>query len=703
MKKMRKLTRCIGCLLLLMFVACTERLDTGSRYVFKEESVLSYLEHHSVYSEYVGLLNLVKVSDMSETSVAQLLSARGHFTCFAPTNDAIDAYLKSLVDEGIIASPSWDAFTDSAKLDSIRRIIVHNSIIDGGDEVNFELASFPTEDNAEFSLANMNSRKLTVHYVSTDPDSIYINGDCAINANNRDIRAINGVVFQMEKVIAPSIVSLAGLLREILEYQRGPYLVTAKMIRECGYLDTLAAVRDEVYERLYTSGNLDYRKNIAAAGLKSSTDNFGYLPEHRKYGFTIFSETDDFWEDQIGKKATEILPEDIQVWVVQQNYYPDAQNNTDYKNEKNVLNQWISYHILPYRLSAGRLVIHYGENGYNYNRPTNLTLPVMEHYTTLGERRLIRIYESPESEGVYLNRFPYYNRGRLDDGHERSCEPSRVGSRVNKEAEDLLRYSMENGLIYSIDAPLAYSDSVRNNLGRERLRLEGMSLFPEAMNNDIRRMPLSSARFQNVLFPDDTQYRYLENLSINEGTTFVYYNAFGLNWGNYQGDEIKGVGRYELTFKLPPVARRGVYEIRYRVLSNGDRGVAQLYFGSDPNNLPVTGIPLDLTLGGKDEISGWEEDTDDQDYNAEVDKHMRNNGFMKGEFGIWNGSSICRSTSYKHVVRRIITRQTMDPHETYYLKIKSVLDSDRMEFYMDHLEICPKEVYDNPENPEDIW
>ena len=54
-------------------------------------------------------------------------------------------------------------------------------------------------------------------------------------------------------------------------------------------------------------------------------------------------------------------------------------------------------------------------------------------------------------------------------------------------------------------------------------------------------------------------------------------------------------------------------------------------------------------------------------------------------------------------LRYIISRQTMDPDKTYYLRIKSVLDSDQKEFYMDYLELCPKEVYDNPNTPEDIW
>ena len=57
----------------------------------------------------------------------------------------------------------------------------------------------------------------------------------------------------------------------------------------------------------------------------------------------------------------------------------------------------------------------------------------------------------------------------------------------------------------------------------------------------------------------------------------------------------------------------------------------------------------------------------------------------------------------RNIVRRIVTRQTLDPDKTYYLKIKSVLDTETAEFYMDHIEYCPKEIYDNPVTPEDIW
>jgi hypothetical protein len=32
-----------------------------------------------------------------------------------------------------------------------------------------------------------------------------------------------------------------------------------------------------------------------------------------------------------------------------------------------------------------------------------------------------------------------------------------------------------------------------------------------------------------------------------------------------------------------------------------------------------------------------------------------------------------------------------------------VLDDKEKQFYMDFIEFCPKEIYDNPIVPEDIW
>jgi hypothetical protein len=77
---------------------------------------------------------------------------------------------------------------------------------------------------------------------------------------------------------------------------------------------------------------------------------------------------------------------------------------------------------------------------------------------------------------------------------------------------------------------------------------------------------------------------------------------------------------------------------------------------------------------------------------------------MKGAKSVTaDGSSGDIERNRSSNLRYIITRQTLDPNETYYMRVKSVLDSEQKEFYMDYMEWCPKEVYDNPERPEDIW
>ena len=54
--------------------------------------------------------------------------------------------------------------------------------------------------------------------------------------------------------------------------------------------------------------------------------------------------------------------------------------------------------------------------------------------------------------------------------------------------------------------------------------------------------------------------------------------------------------------------------------------------------------------------------------------------------------------------RRIVVRESMSPDVTYYMRFKTVQpDYTTKQLFVDYLEWCPKEVYDNPEHPEDIW
>ena len=696
----------------LVIAGCTEDIDTSARYVFKEETIASYLEKHEQYSEYYRLLGEMMVSKISQTNVLQLLSARGHYTVFAPTNDAIQAYLASLVEKGIITEPNWEAFPDKEKRDSIYRVIVFNSVIDSGDDFScYETGDFPTPNSTsktvEIPVSNMNDRKLSVQYTEI-PDSILIS-NCVIDYNNRNILCINGIIHAMHDVISPSNNTMGQLLKKYKDDENSNFVVAAKLIEACGLIDTLTAQRDEEYEYLILTKNLPEKS--------TNSDETFYTPEHRYFGFTFFAETDEFWTQALGKDVKDITIEDVMTYLDNQGVYPECKRNNNYKAKDNLLYQFITYHLLPEKLSTDKLVYHYNEKGYDINKKIP-SIAVMEFYTTMGKRRLLKIFESKESNGVYLNRFPNLaneRSGSLATYHEISCDPDKEGIHIgepNLEGEN----DITNGIIYPINKLLYYSQETRNNLQKQRIRWSVPSMWPEFMNNDIRCSDITDDKHKSVYIPTNQEYKYLEDVEISKDTQFFYWTGRGNGWQNMQGDEMTIRGLTDCIMRLPPVPQRGTYELRYAIQSGGNRrGMVQFYWGNNKEKLAAKGIPMDLRQSADNQLHtangnvsndiGFERDTEDEDYNVEIDKRLRNNGFMKGcnqycagapgTATTMRGSTVC--------IRRIIIRETMDPDETYYIRFKTVMDDPTRFFYMDYMEYCAKEVYDNPETPEDIW
>ena len=688
---------CLGVVTLL--TACHEDIDTSARYVFTERTIASYLDDHAQFSEYVRLLKEQPVSDVSKTSVYQLMTAYGYYTCFAPTNDAIQMYLDSLVIKGIIPEASWDAFPSERARDSVRAVIVLNSILDGTkQERTYISAEFP-KTNEEFAINTMADRKISVTYYKQDLDSMSIDGICPVSKKNRDIEAINGYIHQLGYVINPSNETLGSTLHKYaFDYESG-LSVMANLIETCGLIDTLTKVRDERYEVLYKTGAFpSFKWQLRGWEIPA--------PEHRKYGFTLFAETDDFWEAELGKDRRDIKKEDVIAWLENKNYYPDAVNDDDYRNENNLLNQFVTYHLLPQRIPVDKLALHYNEKGYNYKlRNAAPTVPVWAHYVTFGKRRLLRIWESAESQGPYLNRFPKLNKGRREDYHESECTEENLGVEIRTDETSGI-VKLINAIIYPIHEPIAYTENVRNQLAKQRLRYDAWELQPEAMNNDMRLVSQTDAIWY---FSSDPDKQYFENATVNSKQThFMLLSGRDQSWPNYQGDELLAEGVYDITITLPPVPKFGVYEIRMGVSTySGTRGICQVYWGPRKDQLVAQGIPVNMQLGGNSSgnMLGWEVDTDDDDYNAEVDKKMRNNGFLKGpEYIVASAGGRETNRMNAGATRRIVVRESMSPDVQYYMRFKTVQpDYTTKQLFVDYLEWCPKEVYDNPETPEDIW
>ena len=515
--------------ILFTLASCTEQIDTSSRYVFTDKTITQYLEGKDYYSEYMRLLGKTRVSPYSETTLKQLLSARGHYTVFAPTNDAIQAYLDSLFAGGIIKEPSWEGFTEQSVLDSIS-----------------------------------------------------IEGVAAINKNNRGIVLTNGFVHQMEGVIAPSDKRLGDMVREWIHQPNSGYSVMARLIMACGLEDTLNAYRDETWEELYLTGGVKNLPNHTSVG------QAGTIPQHRYFGFTLFAETDRFWEETLGQKVEDISPDMVRDFLQQSGLFDYIEGTTfddNYTSQMNVLNQFVTYHLLPQRIGRDNLVIHYNELGYNATSSKTPTIPIMDYYETMGLPRLLKTYESRESEGIYLNRFPRLRNGRgqfgptrenINDYHESGLFPPLKGASTTPDENLGIRVlttseagtdatNIANAVVHPIGGLLVCTENVCNQMGSQRIRFDACCTMPEMMNNNIRQTrayyPDGAANVRAI----PTNYPYLESVEIREGTQFYYLQGYLSGYHNLQGDEFNIIGQYDFTMKLPPVPRAGQYEIRFGV------------------------------------------------------------------------------------------------------------------------------------------
>ena len=515
--------------------------------------------------------------------------------------------------------------------------------------------------------------------------------------------------------------TITYLLRNTQEFT-----VFNRLVEACGLQRELSKIRDEEYEKAYLTGLI---KDLPT----HPTEEIGTLPEHRYYGYTIFAEPDAVWEAALGKSAAAITVADVKSYLVSKGLYPQGSQDDNYTDENNIVNLFTTYHILPERLAPANLVTHYNELGYDYrNNSGVLSIPVEEFYTTLGQRRLLKIYESKESNGIYLNRFPVLRNGRgpfmdtsdasNNDYHESGEFPPTSGNALTQdENQGILVYPLIlqalNGVIYPISQLLAYTENVRTQFSLQRLRFDAASLLPEMMNNDLRR-PMgnySSGSRTTRGFPASQELQYFENLDIAVGTRFYYLSGYNRGWSNYQGDEFNVVGDYEFTLKLPPVPADGTYELRMGVSAGSSaRSIAQFSLGTDKEHLVATELPIDLRVGGltkrintgnvKSNI-GWEKDTGDEVHNRFVDLCLHEQGYMKGpnSQAAGTGSTAPSLRTLEYNLRRVVWRGTVEAGKTYYLHVKNCMPREDLQFYMDYIEWCPKNVYANPTTPEDIW
>ena len=652
----------------MMLCGCKEDIDESNLYTFTGEMMVDHFENEpEVFGNYLEILGKVHPSKRSKSTMKELLDARGNYTCFAPTNEAITFYLDSLYQAGEIPSPRLEDITDS-----IAESIVFSSIIENGDEPAYATTDFVI---GALTKTNMSDRYINISYGNADDGStlIFVNRNSVIT--DKDIEVENGYIHTINKVLSPSSEAVAEKIQVTPNTQ-----LFGELLSLTGWDKKLTAYKDDSYEEDENAG-----RKI------SGTSWDGQYPEKRYIGYTVFVETDSVFNVN---GITDV--ESLKQWLKDNNCYTDASFENDYESEDNAINQFVAYHLLPEILTWNRMVIFSNERGFYNGAPndgTQFSVNVWEYYETMGKhRRSMKI--TGIRNGKRINRHSIYNQVTY-----RESEVDIEGVEINPTNGSYDNYC-RNGYYYPINSILVWNDDVKNIVLNERMRYDICSLLPEMITNNCRYNKTDSWYFTSDYFDnivnmsDETDFEYLSNTG-NAGSSG--------SWLNYQTDEFNIRGIYDFTMKLPPVPYTGTYEIRYGINANGNRGMAQVYIGQNPNNLAAVGIPLDLRIGGADPSVGWQSDaslgTDDDI--EELDKAMRNNGYMKGPRYFYPGSG-SSGRDCVNCLRRIIYTGQLEAGKTYWIRFKSVLEVKTSEFFYDYLEIVPRTVY-NGDEPEDKW
>ncbi len=696
MKKVDFITAiaCLGLSLGLLhsLTACQDTTD-GSAFATKAKlTATDHLDlHPEKFSAIRAIFGRVRLGKSREASpLASVLSARGNYTIFAPNDTAVAAYIKSL------------GVTSVADLtEEQARLIAYSCIIDNGNDAPYEEMDFP--DKGSFAIPNLNDRMLTCAQDTVGMTAGYIiNGVSHVVAAGRVTS--NAIIHEVDAVIAPSSDNLYERIADA-----GNMRIMSRLMALTGWADSLStADRDKAYEETVR----DEQITVSSFGTPFKT------MAHRYIGFTAFIEPDEVYASDWGVPVPQVGAEghianwdDIMAVVRRQCEAAYGTSDADnLKSPHNAVNRFVAYHFVYGKMAYNRFVFHYNEYNYKFGdrrNPQTKQCPVnvWDTYVTLGQYpSLLKItqvgdqgFEQDVDHKIYINRFSVYNDGRRGDYTETGVR--RAGIRINADngADD---NDALNGYYYPIGHMLLYDNATRNLFGNERLRIETAAMFPEIASNNVR---LNGYYY----FPRG----YLDNVINESASTQLLYvcEAYSDNvgWATLCGDDLSVTGLFDLTVKLPPVAVSGTYEIRIGTSHNALRGMAQIYFGSDPYRMHPAGLPYDMRQPSGKSAIPWVADVDDDITNIEIDKQMRNQGYMKAPmyFTVTNGQAdrpVRHHGGTYPAIRRIISVEHMDAYKTYYVRFKSALKKLDSQFVLDYFEMVPTSVC-NGIRPEDIW
>ena len=658
----------------LMLTSCSDEPDSQYFYTFTGEMMSDWLKssERPQYSEFAEIVERAGLMD--------LLSTYGHYTCFAPSNEAVDKFLKG---RGL---SSVSQLSD-ADCDTIARTHLVSYMYTTYDMIGHKL---PT--------VNMLNR-----YLATEPgfdnDSnavIFLEKQAHIYFDLKDDSVENGIVQPIDMVIEKSNSYITDLMRE------NPKISTfSNALKATGVINDVMLVEDENYNPK------DHEPYYMTSGDAESDKRRYDAPDTKKYGYTFFIEPDELLESKYGIKKGDLRALYDLACEIYDQVYPQDVNAPGHSFENltdsvNPLHRFVQYHILN-MIAAGADDLTPQEIP---NKPPfdgaigideTLVNPCDWHYTLLPHT-MIKVDKVTVSKylGGCKKGQRYINR-RYD------AKYNFIGQRIEPN-DDEYDHDGINGHYFYVDDIVAFTKNVQDIIHNVRIRMDFNTVFPEFITNGLRILgdPFQQRSTEdkygrNWYFPDG----YLDGVT---STNCKLTWRRPISWADiYMWDEFNLTGNYDITFRLPPVPFDGEWQVRLGYTQQNSRGVAQIYI----DNIPQ-GIPLDMTIKLDDDYYIGEDFIDNiDDYDnmapeekAEYYKSLKNLGVYPHPRSLFcdNGGqgSKAYNITYNIGIRRIISQSYLDSTKDHYMRIRVASDGkqgNNNEFALDFLELVPKSVY----------
>lgn len=614
-----------------LFQSCSDEEMPTTYYTSVKLTAAGFISsRQNTYSQFEAILN--------RANYYTLLSTYGKFTLFAPTNAAVDQFLKQ---------NGWTSVDQipQAQCDTIAR----THIVKRG-------AYFTTDvSDAALPEMNMNDRYITI---SSDSDVAHGNAlvffvNKTAKITERDDSVTNGVVHTIDHVLGASNLFLPDLIDENPELR-----LFSEALHLTGMKDSISKYLDESY-----TISLDSVVD-GVPTMYGGRPTQAYWPEKRYFKFSAFVETDSIFALHNIHSLDDLKAYAKRVY--DQTYPADAgRYDDDWTNRRNPLNRFISYHLIN-RLGNYSDWVSSGE--IREQCCVTSVLDPEDYYETMCPGTIMRF--SGPSAGLFINRKGLQNNFSIRG--VKVLSPSESGHADQNAL---------NGIYHFIDDILVYSPDVRDKVLNTRIRVDGTTMSPDFMNAGAR------GHFgENYLTA--FKHAYIQDWKVSD-ETFIGVHSNELGWHSYEGNAICLMGIYDVTMKLPPVPS-GTYEIRMGYTVGTERGVVQVYLNNEP-----CGIPIDLRIYGVAPNIGWVSDGEDNDENTANDKAMHNRGYMKGMDSYRSsGGNVFRENVEN--LRRVLTTTYLDSEKTYWLRFRQVLDDPKCYLSFDYIELCPSSIYNSP-------